>query len=81
MTSVHLDQFDLVFGSLIGAFPGSRRVLSQPPDPYLAATELTSEALGAKIESVSDEFFADAACLLRVPVSRESRHQIASRQH
>ncbi|KAL8280170.1 hypothetical protein RQP46_007500 [Phenoliferia psychrophenolica] len=29
--------------------------------------ELSSEALGATISSVSDEFFADAACLLRVP--------------
>ncbi|GAA5926177.1 allantoicase [Sporobolomyces koalae] len=37
--------------------------------------ELSSEALGGSIEAVSDEFFAAAACLLRVPPSVSMKGQ------
>ncbi|GAA5992512.1 hypothetical protein JCM5350_003502 [Sporobolomyces pararoseus] len=37
--------------------------------------ELSSEALGGSIESVSDEFFAAASCLLRVPPSVSMKGQ------
>lgn len=69
------DQREAVFGSLIGQSPARlpddvspARSLTAPHPPSEIA-ELTSEALGATIHSVSDEFFAEAQCLLRVPVS------------
>ncbi|KAM0746720.1 Allantoicase [Meredithblackwellia eburnea MCA 4105] len=41
--------------------------LAQFEQEFGSLIELTSEALGGSIESVSDEFFADATNLLRVP--------------
>lgn len=47
----------------------SRHGESNPSDNKFDDTELSSEALGGSIQSVSDEFFAAASCLLKVPVS------------
>ncbi|KAI5479265.1 allantoicase [Pseudohyphozyma bogoriensis] len=43
--------------------------LEQFEQTFGSLIELSSNALGGVIESVSDEFFADAECLLRVPPS------------
>ncbi|GAA5912775.1 uncharacterized protein JCM6883_006231 [Sporobolomyces salmoneus] len=42
---------------------------------FAPLVELSSEALGGTIESVSDEFFAAASCLLRVPPSVSMKGQ------
>ncbi|GAA5847645.1 hypothetical protein JCM3766R1_002433 [Sporobolomyces carnicolor] len=42
---------------------------------FASLIELSSEALGGSIESVSDEFFAAASCLLRVPPSVSMKGQ------
>lgn len=49
---------------LLLPLPAARRA-----DPSASAIELSSEALGGSIVDVSDDFFAAADCLLRVPVS------------
>lgn len=72
MTSVPLDQFESTFGKLIGELhPFCTLAPHSPLTPsFRPLSELSSEALGGSIVNVSDDFFASATCLLRVPVSR-----------
>ncbi|GAA5953842.1 hypothetical protein JCM21900_005489 [Sporobolomyces salmonicolor] len=55
--------------------PAQRVALEQFDDLFGSLIELSSEALGGEITTVSDEFFAKAECLLRVAPSVSMKGQ------
>lgn len=65
--TVRLDEFDQTFGQTTGEVDGLVRVRSMALIALLS--ELSSVALGARVSSVSDDFFAEASNLITIEVS------------
>lgn len=59
------------FKDELSLYTGSRSLCQYVLSLLTAPLELSSEALGATITSVSDEFFAEAFHLLKVEVRRQ----------